>query len=175
MLEAHLLLDRLGTSLSGSPIIADEHGSAGVKLSDGSTLGLQIDSQANELWLYADLGAMPDTPNLPEEILQSQLFGRHTGGGSIAIGPGLDGEPRLLLWRSLPIAGLGEQTLVAVLQRLGDAAAAWRKALDAESETGRQISDADSPEHWLDSPPSGAPTPLAAPNAEHSPPPRGFA
>ncbi|MBM3406579.1 MAG: type III secretion system chaperone [Betaproteobacteria bacterium] len=97
MRDAHLLLERLSAAMGGVPIEVDDHGSAGVLLSDGSTIGLQIDSQVNELWLYADLGALPDQPELPEELLQMQLFGRHTGGGAIAIGPGLDGSEHLVL------------------------------------------------------------------------------
>ena len=124
------LLSQLGTLMGATPIVADEHGSAGVTLSDGSSIGIQIDTPADELWLYADLGAAPDAPELADELLRMQLFGRHTGGGSIAIGPGLAGEPRLVLWRSLPLAGLDARALSAMLTRLGDAAAAWREALD---------------------------------------------
>ena len=129
--DAHQhLLTQLGMLLGNAPIVADDHGSAGVALSDGSSIGIQIDVPADELWLYADLGAVPDVPDVAEELLRMQLFGRHTGGGAIAIGPGLAGEPRLVLWRSLPIAGFDARMLSAMITRLGDAAAAWRESLD---------------------------------------------
>lgn len=124
------LLSRLGTLLGAAPIVADAQGSAGVALSDGSRIGIQIDAPVDEIWLYADLGATPDAPDLADQLLRMQLFGRHTGGGAIAIGPGSDGEPRLVLWRSVPLEGLDERVLAAMMIRLGDAAAAWREALD---------------------------------------------
>lgn len=174
-LDVHLILERLGSRLGVTPIVADEHGSAGVRLSDGSSLGLQIDSLADELCLYADLGALPDTPGLAEELLQMQLFGRHTGGGSIAIGPNLQGEPHLVLWRSLPLVGLDEHTLLSVLTRLGDAAHAWRRSLEASALDAPAPRATDSPAAWLDTPPAGAAQTALAPRTHPTPPPRGFA
>lgn len=174
MRDAHLLLERLGSALSGVPITADEHGSAGVLLSDGSTIGLQIDSHANDLWLYADLGALPDQPGITEELLQMQLFGRHTGGGAIAIGPGQDGSEHLVLWRALPITGLDEHSLLDILTRLAVAAATWRQALEDMVSRNSAPRDSDSPAHWLDAAPQREEAP-GIDEATLKPPPGAFA
>lgn len=160
--------------MGGAPIAVDEHGSAGVLLSDGSTIGLQIDSQVNELWLYADLGALPDQPDLPEELLQMQLFGRHTGGGAIAIGPGLDGSEHLVLWRALPVAGLDERSLLDILTRLAVAASAWRQALEDMVHRDADPHASGSPAHWLDTPQQHEAAP-AVDEATPKPPPGAFA
>lgn len=174
MRDAHLLLERLSAAMGSAPIAVDEHGSAGVLLSDGSTIGLQIDSQVNELWLYADLGALPDQPGLPEELLQMQLFGRHTGGGAIAIGPGLDGSEHLVLWRALPVAGLDEHSLLDILTRLAVAAAAWRQALEDMVSQDPDARAPGSPAHWLDTPPQREAAP-AVDETTLKPPPGAFA
>lgn len=98
---ADAALRELGAATGAGDLALDAEGVCLLAFEDGATLYLVLDAPAGELLLWTAAGEVPAEGAEPalRQLLQANLFGRGTGGATLALAP--DGRTVVLARRLL--------------------------------------------------------------------------
>lgn len=119
----------------GQTLTPDEGGLT-VLETEGLKLYLQYDERADFIYLFAELGA-PDRDTLPEmalKMLNANLFGMGTGGGTLALEEGTN-EAVFSYTAQLPME---IARLTRILENTLDLALFWKEEIAAANQKARE-------------------------------------
>lgn len=114
-MELQAILDEFGRSAGLGRVGLNEDGVCRLVFDDELTVDVERVPSRGSFYLHAVVGRLPpgDDPGLLRDLLAANLFGRHTGGATLALDPGL-GE--ILLHRELADGTTDYQAFAAALE-----------------------------------------------------------
>ena len=104
---------------------------------DEVIVNLELDDEAQELFLYASLGSVPDgaPASFYRELLDGNLFWKDTGGATLS----LDREGRrVILLQTLSLDRISEAGFKAAVERFVNVAEGWSRRLEESLTRGSQ-------------------------------------
>ena len=145
-MDTDTLLQPLAERLGLEALDFDDRGTCSLVFDERFTITLELDDEEQMLYLYSTLGKAPedliDQLTCFAALLQANLFGRGTGGASLAFEPE---SQALMISRNCSLMQLSAEALQADVERFVQATDAWYERVstrfweDAEDDTAQSL------------------------------------
>lgn len=143
--QVQALLHALGQRMGLREFQLDAEGSGALALDQRIIINLQYREAEDELWLYTDLGLVPQrSPAFYQKLLQANFFWQQTAGATLSLSTAQ--PPRAVLAHPLHCKLLDDASLAAAVQAFVLTVENWQKQLQqTEGETDASAEAARSP------------------------------
>lgn len=136
------LLHELGQRMGLSQLQMDADGGCALELDQRMVVSLQYRETDDELWLYADLGPLPQrSPAFYEKLLQANLFWQQTSGATLSLSG--DQPPHAVLARALHWLPMDGTRFGAAVETFVNTVEDWQVQLH-QAETAAEVKAEDS-------------------------------
>lgn len=137
-----ILLRELGQRIGLNQLQLDADGGCALELDQRMVVSFQYRETDNALWLYTDLGVVPQRSlALYEKLLQANLFWQQTAGATLSLSA--DEPPHAVLAYPLSCVSLEETPLGIALETFVTTVETWQHQLhSAAAPSGTRVEDA---------------------------------
>ncbi|MCD2513147.1 type III secretion system chaperone [Comamonas endophytica] len=139
--QVQALVRALGQRMGLRQFQLDAEGSCALELDRRIVVNLQYRETENELWLYSDLGPVPQRSlAFYEKLLRANLFWQQTSGATLSLSG--DQLPRAVLARPLPWTLLEDTSFGAAVEAFVHTTEEWQKQLEQAALTNADVGTA---------------------------------